>query len=372
MESFGIRLKQTREARGIDLERASLETNITVEYLDALEKELITSFPCDTYLIGFLKNYAEYLNLDADELITMYKAVKTQIKPAPLELLLEPKKKVPLYVVVGVLFGLVIVAVGTFLIVRLNSKKAEKRENIITAAAQHSVYQLGNVPMQKRVYQEDKIEVQLEDEVVTLFIAETAGVLTLETPLGSHVVELGEEVEIDLDGQPGSEISIFLSDISKTDSSRGAEIQLVRIMDESELAAFTPVETEPEDEEFAVKELASETTESGMKRTIIFESATAYPVTINANFRGQCLFRYQIDRKDIVEDFYTANQTVSINANNGFRLWMSNANAVKMQIIGAGNIVDLDIGRPGQVLVEDIKWIKDEDGRFKLVVMEVE
>ena len=51
---------------------------------------------------------------------------------------------------------------------------------------------------------------------------------------------------------------------------------------------------------------------------------------------------------------------------------MSNANAVKMQIIGAGNIVDLDIGRPGQVLVEDIKWIKDEDGRFKLVVMEVE
>ncbi|MBO6100209.1 MAG: helix-turn-helix domain-containing protein, partial [Spirochaetaceae bacterium] len=59
MESFGATLKQAREARGIDLERASLETNITTAYLDALEKELISSFPCDTYLIGFLKNYAE-------------------------------------------------------------------------------------------------------------------------------------------------------------------------------------------------------------------------------------------------------------------------------------------------------------------------
>lgn len=372
MESFGATLRKAREARGIDLERASLETNITAAYLDALEKELISSFPCDTYLIGFLKNYAEYLNLDSEELVTMYKAVKTQIEPAPLELLLEPKKKVPVYAVVGVIIGIAIISVAAFLIVRLNMRKDENRENVITAAPQHSVYQLGNVPMEKRVYQDDQIEVALENETVTLKIADTSGMLTIDTPFGSQVVELSEEVEIDLDGQPGNEIAVYLSDISKTDSSRGAEIQVVRIMPESELAATASAPVETENEASLTKELVSETTEAGIKRTVIFDSPSAYPVTLNANFKNQCLFRYQIDRKDIVEGFYTNGQTVSINANNGFRLWMSNANALKMQVVGGGHVVDLDGGRPGQVLVEDIKWIKDDDGRFKLVVMEVE
>ncbi len=372
MESFGATLRQAREARGIDLERASLETNITASYLDALEKELISSFPCDTYLIGFLKNYAEYLNLDAEELVTMYKAVKTQIEPAPLELLLAPKKKVPVYAVVGAIVGVAIVAVAAFLIVRLNMQKDEKRENVIAVAPQHNVYTMGNVPMKLHVYQDDQIEIPLGDQVVELKIADTSGILTIDTPFGSQVVELSEEVEIDLDGQPGNEISIYLDEISKTDSSRGADIQIVRIQSEAELAAVAPAPAEPEQEEAPANELVSEVTEAGIKRKVIFDSPNPYPVTLNANFRNQCLFRYQIDRKDIVEDFYTSGQTVSINANNGFRLWMSNSNALKMQVLGGGHVVDLDAGRAGQVLVEDVKWIKDDDGRYKLVVMEVE
>jgi hypothetical protein len=51
---------------------------------------------------------------------------------------------------------------------------------------------------------------------------------------------------------------------------------------------------------------------------------------------------------------------------------MSNANSVKMQVIGDGKTVDVEIGRPGQVLVQDIKWIKDTDGRYKLVVLDVD
>ena len=373
MESFGATLRQAREARGIDLERASLETNITASYLDALEKELISSFPCDTYLIGFLKNYAEYLNLDSEELVTMYKAVKTQIEPAPLELLLEPKKKIPIYAVVGAIIGLAIVSVAAYLIVRLNIQKDEKRENIIAATPQSSVYQLGNVPMTIHVFQDDKIEIPFGDEVIELKIADTSGILTIDTPFGSHVVELSEEIEIDLDGQPGNEISIYLDEISKTDASRGADIEIMRIKPEAELAAAVVAPpAASEQEETVSKELASEVTEAGIKRKVILDSVTAYPVMLNVDFKSQCLFRYQIDRKDIVEDFYTNGQNVRINANNGFRLWISNSKALEMQIIGGGHTEKLDNGRAGQVLVEDIKWIKDDDGRFKLVVMEVE
>jgi hypothetical protein len=51
---------------------------------------------------------------------------------------------------------------------------------------------------------------------------------------------------------------------------------------------------------------------------------------------------------------------------------MSNANALKIQVIGDGKTHDLDVGRPGQVLVQDIKWVKDIDGRFKLMVLLVD
>ena len=34
--------------------------------------------------------------------------------------------------------------------------------------------------------------------------------------------------------------------------------------------------------------------------------------------------------------------------------------------------VDIEIGKPGQALVQDIRWIRDAQGIYKLVVLEVE
>ena len=51
---------------------------------------------------------------------------------------------------------------------------------------------------------------------------------------------------------------------------------------------------------------------------------------------------------------------------------MSNANALKLQVIGDGRTESIEVGRPGQVLVQDIKWIKDYDGKYKLVVLGVD
>ncbi len=108
------------------------------------------------------------------------------------------------------------------------------------------------------------------------------------------------------------------------------------------------------------------------KQTVIFEGSSPYPVTLNAAFRGPCLFRYETDKKARVEDYYETGDTLVMQANNGFRVWSSNANAVKLQVIGGGRTAELEIGRPGQVLVQDIKWVRDDDGRYKLVVLEVD
>lgn len=84
------------------------------------------------------------------------------------------------------------------------------------------------------------------------------------------------------------------------------------------------------------------------------------------------MFRYRIDRHQNVESYFSNGELVTMTANNGVRVWMSNSNAVKFTIIADSKTYNLDVGKAGQVLVEDIKWIRDTDGKYKLVVIELD
>lgn len=68
-ETIGQRLKREREARYLTLERASAETRIRAVFLSALEADDYSVMPSAAQGRGFLRNYAEYLALDIDELI---------------------------------------------------------------------------------------------------------------------------------------------------------------------------------------------------------------------------------------------------------------------------------------------------------------
>ncbi len=68
-ESIGQRLKREREARYLTLEKASEITRIRVIFLQALEADDYSALPSAAQARGFLRNYAEYLELDVDEMI---------------------------------------------------------------------------------------------------------------------------------------------------------------------------------------------------------------------------------------------------------------------------------------------------------------
>lgn len=68
-ETIGQRLKREREARYISLEKAAQETRIRRVFLQALEADDFSVMPSAAQGRGFLRNYAEYLALDIDELI---------------------------------------------------------------------------------------------------------------------------------------------------------------------------------------------------------------------------------------------------------------------------------------------------------------
>ena len=85
MEAFGKKLTEARTARGLDFDQVSRETNITRRYLEALEREDFSVFPGEPYLLGFLRNYCEYLGLSSSEIIASYKNIKIQESPVPLK-----------------------------------------------------------------------------------------------------------------------------------------------------------------------------------------------------------------------------------------------------------------------------------------------
>ena len=93
MESFGKLLREAREKKNIDIETAANETVISKTYLQALEQESLDKFPSETYLMGFLKNYAEYLEVDVGRITSLYRAKKIQEAPIPPSLLQRSKPK---------------------------------------------------------------------------------------------------------------------------------------------------------------------------------------------------------------------------------------------------------------------------------------
>ncbi len=364
MDSFGEILRTTRNSKGFDIAKVERETSISKEYIVALETEDVSVFPGEPYLVGFLKNYSEYLGLSSKNLVSLYKAKMIQEAPIPEGLL---KAETPRFVKPLVISLVSVAVVAIAVICFFVFKKEPEVENVILEEAKKGAeYQLTAMPIQKRIYKDDILKVIINNETVELSVAGTKNFLTLNTPVGLQIIELGEEIELNVDGKDKNDIVVFLSDISKNDEQKGAEVRMFTL-DPTQVAKVEPTVDVSE------ISLASEIEQKkASNQIVLFEGNRAYPFTIDATFRGACLFRYAPDRKDSVEDYFTTGDRFVTTVNNTIRIWMSNANALKLQVIGDGRTESIEVGRPGQVLVQDIKWIKDYDGKYKLVVLEVD
>ncbi|MDQ7794808.1 MAG: DUF4115 domain-containing protein [bacterium] len=79
-KDIGTLLREAREAQGISLEQAQVDTKIRQRYLKALEDGDYRLIPGEAYARGFLRSYAGYLGLDGLELVRRYR--EEQAPPA--------------------------------------------------------------------------------------------------------------------------------------------------------------------------------------------------------------------------------------------------------------------------------------------------
>jgi cytoskeletal protein RodZ len=68
-ETIGQQLRQARKSRSLTLEEVSQATHMRIHYLQALETDDIDSIPSMAQARGFLRSYADFLDLEADSLL---------------------------------------------------------------------------------------------------------------------------------------------------------------------------------------------------------------------------------------------------------------------------------------------------------------
>jgi len=81
VESFGARLKQEREKRGVTLDDSSLSTKIGKRFLTALEEEHFDQLPGGIFSRGFVRAYARHLGIDEEQAIADYLSATTPSSP---------------------------------------------------------------------------------------------------------------------------------------------------------------------------------------------------------------------------------------------------------------------------------------------------
>jgi cytoskeletal protein RodZ len=74
VHTVGYKLRQRRESRGISLEAAMRATKMTRAVLMALEEDRYHELAAPVYVRGFLKIYAQYLEIAPDSVVEAYEA----------------------------------------------------------------------------------------------------------------------------------------------------------------------------------------------------------------------------------------------------------------------------------------------------------
>lgn len=367
MESLGDRLKSVREAKGWTLDYISGETNISSRYLDALEREDFPVFPGEAYALGFLKNYGEYLGIDPEELYSLYNSLRIREQPVPVEQLL--KRPSPFPKIAGwIALGLVIAAVIGGLIFFL-SRLPKSPEAPPPEAREVSEYVLDTDFLERRFYPGDSVLVTESGDSYKLIFSNLGDAITITTPRGPVMLDLGQALTVDLNNDGFAALRIIAADFAKNDAVSGA---LLRFEQETppqtqtasaaaESGSGTPAETPPVAREAAFT---------------LFSSPNAFPFTLQAVFQGYCLFRYEIlferDRPGRNEQYYQRSEELNIQAQNGIRLGISNAQAARFQVIGGGRTMPLEVGGAGEVVAAELRWIRDEENQYRLVLLRLE
>jgi len=404
MESLGEKLRSSRREQDYTIDQVARDTMISRRYLEALEAEDFSAFPGEAYLIGFLRNYAEYLGLDISALITLYRNMKLQEQPIPMEELIHGKKRVsPILIGAGALAAAAVLAVAVYFITRsIGGRESTLPAEAAAPVSQEPTEYVFDVETDTRWFEEnDRIDVSLGERQYRLRIAAIDRNLTLDVPGGTVQLELSESRFLDLNLDNKNDVKIYFNDIDSIGEVRRVNLQLTKASlllaedaDQADSTRPEPAGAESSpgadtgvaeeggagegesagSEQAAAGEPASES-EAGVaeaeageaapvlqaggpgERVVILEAESPRIFEVEIAFRESCLLRYLLDGELRDQRYFQKSEEFLLdNVRREVQLWISNAGALTLKIEGR----EVKFGRVGQVVTKLIRWQKAE------------
>ncbi len=370
MESIGEKLRLAREKNNLTVEQIARDTHVARRFLKALEEEDFSAFPGETYAMGFLRNYAEYLGLNPDELVGLYRNMKIQEQPLPMTELLENKPALNMRLLLIIIVAAVVVlGAGGYLVYKAASPRAgaastARQQSLLKGEGEQFVFQ--EEVRTKWFAQGSSFQVPIGQKTYTVMVASIGDTVTLRIPGGTAELTLGKERFVDLDGDSLPDLKVVWNDTDRTSPVKRANLGLYRVTGavaaEAETAAAeTPVartaaEAVPATAEAKAGTWAAQPVRAvDIKPVAVTRSPAASPIKVDLIFRDYCLFRFLSDSKDREERFFQKGESFSLDARAQLTLWVSNAGALKAKVSGR----DVEIGKLGEVSVRRISWRKD-------------
>jgi cytoskeletal protein RodZ len=361
MEALGEKFKTAREQRAFTIDQVARDTHIAKRYITALEEEDFAQFPSDTYILGFIRNYADYLGMDAAQMVDLYKNLKIQEQPIPIEEL-HQKKSSRRFVFAGaaVVLVLALAAGGYFLLPweRFLPGKTQPEETAKTQAPDPSAalpvqYTMGEEAVEQAFGEGDELIVKREEASYTLKIEKIENTVLLLAPEENMNLQEGEEAYIRLSPQ-GEILKVICRGIRKEERPKAV------LFFDKYLQAAALTRNEPESPAPVSAAVGSTNEPSRVKRNqVIMEAPSPQPFTIEAEFRGYCLFRYVTDNQTREERYFRRGESFRTDLRREIRLWYSNAGSLRARI--SGN--EIEFGKPGEVGAAVIRWTQAETGR---------
>jgi len=382
MNQIGPVFREARTRSGKTIDDATRETKIAKKYLNAIENENFDIFPGETYLIGFLRNYAQFLGLDPDEMVLKYKDYKIQEQPAPIEqLTARPKNKKKQFLIILVF----IMIISTVLYVILSGEKGEREiaketEKKVKQEKDLSVQQDTNIIVfeEEEVIKDfkkgDIIEFPLRNKKHSISIDGIDENLDLSIADIPFSLSTDEHMEIDFDRDGRKDlliranrfdegaVNLTLKKLYKTnlldkeisplmekkdeDQERPSEHPEVVIIKDDDL--LSPVPVAPK---------------TGFKIVSSYEKTD---INMFVKTKSTIYFGYYIDDGNKEEALLKNGEELSVSAKDILRITAANAKGADIEI----NNIPVILGESRQVVAKVVRWYRDSENEdlYHLVI----
>jgi cytoskeleton protein RodZ len=369
VKSLGKTLQEARENLGQTCEEVAEGSNISLNYIRSMELEDFSVFPSETYLMGFLRSYASYLDLSPNMIFELYNQYKRAEEPIPMQhLMAKDRSYFKLWIILPIAtFLFLFLYMGFYFYTKSHPKEILKQTNESNTSNIHDQLEISNQKiyifdensdiLREPFYVNDIFVVKIKDlsyQVVLKEYNNNEAYLNIQSTDQSNeqviTVPFGQSVNYLLTGST-TELSINLEAIKEDD-----KLILTMKRVDNQPSLLNAPDTKKE-----INTLLN------VRPTfqVLLAVKSPHRLDLNIRFTGTTNFRYFLDNKSSDERFYQNDEYLQLNMNNKFQLWASNAGNIRFKV-GQREIM---LGTDGQIVVKNLRWIfNNTTGMYELIL----